>query len=118
MTGAMRPAFLAAACMIGILPVMAGPAAAQSPSPYDMTYSARADTVLRSAIEAGAGPVATLPKGADGIVLRWCRPEMPFGTWQFGSPATWRKLLDERACEIGWNGKVGFVDGTALAPER
>jgi hypothetical protein len=114
----MRRASLAAACLIGVLPVMAGQAVAESVSPYEMTYSARADTALRSAIEAKAGPVATLPKGADGIVLRWCRPEMPFGTWQFGSPATWRKLLDERACEIGWNGKVGFVDGKALSPER
>lgn len=114
----MRPAAMAAACLIGALPVVAGAASAQSPSPYDMTYSARADAVMRSAIETNAGTIATLPKGANGIVLRWCRPEMPFGKWQFGSPATWRALLDERACEVDWNGKVGFVDGKALAPER
>jgi len=114
----MRPASLAAACLIGALPVMAGPAMAQSASPYDMTYSARTDAPLRAEIEAGAATIATVPRGADGIVLRWCRPEIPFGKWQFGSPAVWRALLDERACEIGWNGKVGFVDGKALAPGR
>lgn len=114
----MRLASMVAACVIGALPVIAGQALAQAPSPYDMTYSARTEAKLRSAIEANAGTVATIPKGADGIVLRWCRPEMPFGKWQFGSPAVWRALLDERACEIGWNGKVGFVDGKALAPER
>lgn len=97
---------------------LAAPSVAQSPSPYDVRYTARSETPLRGAIEAGARPVATVPKGADGIVLRWCRPEIPFATWQFGSPATWRKILDERACEVEWNGSVGFVDGTALAPAR
>lgn len=114
----MRRAAIVAACLIGVLPVMAGGAAAQSASPYDITYSARTEAPLRGAIEAGSAPIATVPKGAEGIVLRWCRPEIPFGKWQFGSPAIWRALLDERACEIGWSGKVGFVDGKALTPER
>ncbi|MEW5423144.1 hypothetical protein [Amorphus sp. 3PC139-8] len=93
-------------------------ASAESVSPYEMRYQTRSGTALRASIESGSGTVAKLPKGADGIVLRWCRPEIPFSTWQFGSPATWRTLLDERACEIGWNGRVGYVDGTTLTPDR
>ena len=91
-------------------------AAAQSPGPYDMRYSATAETPLAATIEKGAPATGAIPAGSDGIVLRWCRPEIPFATWQFGSPATWRKLLDERRCEVGWNGKVGFVEGSALQP--
>ena len=114
----MRRVSLIAGCVLALAPVLAGAALAESASPYEMSYEARTDTMLRASIEAGSGQVAPLPKGAGGIILRWCRPEIPFGKWQFGSPAVWRALLDERACEVGWNGKVGFVDGTALTPER
>lgn len=95
-----------------------GAAAAQSPGPYDMRYQVAAETPLAATIEDGAPATGALPAGADGIVLRWCRPEIPFATWQFGSPATWRKLLDERRCEVGWKGKIGFVEGSALQPVR
>jgi len=96
----------------------AGAAAAQSAGPYDMRYRTLAETPLAASIERGAPATRSLPAGADGIVLRWCRPEIPFGTWQFGSPATWRKLLDERRCEVGWKNEVGFVEGAALDPVR
>ncbi len=93
-------------------------AAAQSPGPYDMRYAVTAETPLTADIDKGSRATGAIPAGSDGIVLRWCRPEIPFATWQFGSPATWRKLLDERRCEVGWNGKVGYVEGSALQPVR
>lgn len=114
----MRVRAVAAASLLAFGLALSGGASAQAPSPYEMRYTTRADTALRSSIEAGSGTVASLTKGTDGIILRWCRPEIPFSSWQFGSPATWRKLLDARACEVDANGRVGFVDGTALAPDR
>jgi hypothetical protein len=114
-----RAAFglFAAAAVTGLAAGL-GVAAAQSPGPYDMRYAVTAETPLAASIEKGAPAKQSIPAGADGIVLRWCRPEIPFATWQFGSPATWRKLLDERRCEVGWNGKIGFVEGAALEPVR
>jgi hypothetical protein len=112
-TLSLRGALTAALVLAGV-----GGAAAQSPGPYDMRYAVTAETPLTADMDKGSRATGTLPAGADGIVLRWCRPEIPFATWQFGSPATWRKLLDERRCEIGWNGKVGTVDGSALQPVR
>lgn len=93
-------------------------AAAQSAGPYDMRYAVTAETPLSADMDKGSRTIGAIPAGSDGIVLRWCRPEIPFATWQFGSPATWRKLLDERRCEVGWNGKVGTVEGSALQPVR
>jgi len=113
-----RGVSLLAGCLMALSPVIAGAAVAKSASPYEMTYEARTYTTLRASIETGSPAIAEIPKGSGGIVLRWCRSEIPFGKWQFGSPAVWRALLDARACEIGWNGKVGFVDGTALTPTR
>lgn len=121
MIALLRAGSSVAVVLAGVLPgVLAGVtvAAAQSPGPYDMRYAATAETPLTADIEKGARATGALPAGADGIVLRWCRPEIPFAAWQFGSPATWRKLLDERRCEVGWNGKVGYVDGSALQPVR
>lgn len=103
--------------------VAAGLAAsrAQSPSPYDMTfkaYNAPAGGVpLRSGMDDGAGVVGTLPANASGIVLRWCRKEFGFGEWQFGNAAVKRKALDQRWCEVSYNGRVGNVHGSMLAPE-
>lgn len=96
-----------------------GPAAAQSPSPYDLTYRLRGgDAVtLRADMSDKAAAVGTLPAGASGIVLRWCRSEIPFGTWQFGSAKEQLKLLDQRWCEVSYQGKVGSVPGSTLAPE-
>ncbi|PLX36858.1 MAG: hypothetical protein C0606_13740 [Hyphomicrobiales bacterium] len=90
---------------------------AQGKSPYDMTYSVRSDTPLRSGMSDGAGAKGTIPGGTGGIILRWCRPEIPFGKWQFGSRSVKRKLLDERWCEVEAAGKVGNVPGKALRPE-
>ena len=107
---------LVAAPIVALL--AAAPAAAQSPGPYDMLYSTRTDAPLTVDAEKGSAVIGTVPAGTSGLVLRWCRPEIPFGTWQYGSAATWRKLLDERRCEIGWKGRVGFVDGTMLVPAK
>ncbi len=95
--------------------VGASPALAKSP--YDTTYSVRADTPVRSAMKAGALVKATLKDGTKGIVLRWCRPEFPFGKWEFGNSAVKRKLLAERWCEIDSGGIIGNVEGKALRPE-
>jgi hypothetical protein len=95
------------------------PAAAQSPSPYDMTYRLRGGeaVALRADMSDKAAAVGTLPAGATGIVLRWCRSEIPFGTWQFGSAKEQLKLLDQRWCEVSYDGTVGAVPGSVLAPE-
>ena len=86
-------------------------------SPYDMTYSVRRDTPVRSDMSAGSAVKATLPGGTKGIVMRWCRPEFPFGKWQYGGRATQRRLLDERWCEVEAGGVIGNVEGKSLRPE-
>jgi hypothetical protein len=94
-------------------------AAAQSPSPYDMTFQLRgAEPVpLRAAMSGDSKVLGTIPAGTDGIVLRWCRSEIPFGTWQFGSRKQQLALLDERWCEVAVGGVVGNVPGSAIQPE-
>lgn len=102
----------------GLSVVLAASAFAQALGPYDMRYHVRAETPLRAAIEPGAKVIATIPNGTKGLTLRWCRSEIPFGSWQFGGQATWRKILDQRSCEIGWGKTVGFVDGKSLEPDE
>ncbi len=95
------------------------PAFAAGPGPYDMTYGIRGgvETPLLSDMKDGAAKVGSVPAGAKGIVLRWCRSEIPFGSWQFGSLKDQLKLLDARWCEISYKGKVGNVPGRVLQPE-
>ncbi|BBE71422.1 hypothetical protein [Oharaeibacter diazotrophicus] len=106
-----------AASVVAVL--SAAPAFAIAPSPYDMTYRIRGggETALLADMKEGAGRVGTIPAGAEGIVLRWCRSEIPFGAWQFGSRKEQLKLLDARWCEVSYKGKVGDVPGSALEPE-
>lgn len=94
-------------------------ATAQSPSPYDMTYELRgkAAVALRSDMSDSASAIGELPAGASGVVLRWCRSEIPFGSWQFGSRKDQLKLLDQRWCEVSFEGRVGNVPGSAIQPE-
>lgn len=114
----MKPlsAALLAAALAGSL---AAPAAAAGPSPYDMTFAIRGggETPLLGAMAEGAKRVGTIPAGAKGIVLRWCRSEIPFGSWQFGSRRDQLALLDQRWCEVSYRGKVGNVPGKVLQPE-
>lgn len=103
------------------LVLLTAPAFAQATGPlgpYDMRYHVRGETQLRAAIEPGAKVIATIPAGTKGLTLRWCRSEIPFASWEVGSPATWRRILDQRACEIGWGKTIGFVDGKALEPDE
>jgi hypothetical protein len=111
----MRTAFIGAVALVAT----AISASAQSPSPYDLTYTLRGDgpAALRADMSANAARVGEIPDGATGIVLRWCRSEIPFGTWQFGSRKQQLALLDERWCEVSYQGKVGNVPGAAIAPE-
>ncbi|MGH2341735.1 hypothetical protein ACRC7T_09635 [Segnochrobactraceae bacterium EtOH-i3] len=94
------------------------PAFSQAAGPYDMRYHVRGETQLRAAIEPGAKVIATIPAGTKGLTLRWCRSEIPFASWELGSASTWRRILDQRACEIGWGKTVGFVDGKSLEPDQ
>ncbi len=98
--------------------LVAGAALAQSASPYDMTYALRdgKPTPLYADMSEKAAKKGTIPGDATGIVLRWCRDEIPFGSWQFGSRKAQLALLDARWCEISYNGAVGNVPGKALTP--
>ncbi|PIP01320.1 hypothetical protein [Pleomorphomonas carboxyditropha] len=97
----------------------AGVALAQSASPYDMTYALREGkpTPLYADMSEKAARKSTIPGDAKGIVLRWCRDEIPFGSWQFGSRKAQLALLDARWCEISYNGAVGNVPGKVLTPQ-
>ena len=110
---------LAGSVLFALAAAGAAPAAAQGASPYDMTFAIRggAEAPLRAAQDAAAAPGAPGPAGASGIVLRWCRSEIPFGAWQFGSRSEQLKLLDSRWCEVSWQGKVGNIPGSLLQPE-
>lgn len=103
----------------GLAVILAAPALAQSASPYDMTYKLRAGAAvpLYADMSDKAAHKGSLPGDAKGIVLRWCRDEIPFGSWQFGSHATQMKLLDTRWCEVSFNGLVGDVPGSVLEPQ-
>ncbi len=104
--------------------MLAAPAVlAQSSSPYDVTYAVRGGlgagpVQMRAGPEAGAAVVATLPKGTKGLVMRWCRPEFNFRKWAYGGRDAHRAQLKGKVCEIDWNGKTGFVDGTDIRPEE
>ncbi|MCC2112654.1 MAG: hypothetical protein KDJ16_11525 [Hyphomicrobiales bacterium] len=112
------------AVAIALAAISAAPAAqAQSSSPYDVTYAVRgglgAGSVdMRSGPDAGAAVIATLPKGAKDIVMRWCRPEFNFRKWAYGGRDAHREQLKGKVCEVEWSGKTGFVDGADLRPEE
>lgn len=95
-----------------------GAAVAQSSSPYDTIFKARQNTPIYSSMSTSGKAIGTIPRGAGGIVLRWCRPEIPFGDWQFGGKRAKRAILDQRWCEIGYKGTVGNVQGRSLNPGR
>lgn len=108
-----------AAAILGLSALSVTVAAAQQPSPYDMTFTLRGkgEAALYADMSEKAARIGTLPAGASGIVLRWCRSEIPFGSWQFGTRKEQLKLLDERWCEVSYNGTVGNVPGSAIAPQ-
>ena len=99
--------------------LVAGAAQAQSPSPYDMTYALRDGKAspLYSDMSEKAAKKGSIPGDAKGIVLRWCRDEIPFGSWQFGSRKAQLALLDARWCEVSYSGVVGNVPGKVLTPQ-
>lgn len=103
----------------GIMAATVVAALAQSPSPYDRTYKLRAGqpVALYADMSEKAAKKGTLPGDARGIVLRWCRDEIPFGSWQFGNLRSQLKLLDARWCEVSYKGAVGNVPGSVLSPE-
>lgn len=109
------------AALVTVMTLVAGTAAAQapSPSPYDMTYRLRtsSSTPLYAAMSEKSATKTTLPADAKGIVLRWCRSEIPFGSWQFGSRRAQLQLLDARWCEVSYKGTVGNLPGSVLTPE-
>lgn len=96
--------------------------AQMSPSPYDMKFTLRdapaGGVPLYSGMATGSKVIATIPGNATGIILRWCRPELPFQAWQFGSLKAQRGILDEAWCEIQTGGKIGNVEGKVLDPIR
>lgn len=110
---------IVAAAILAALALAAADARSASPSPYDMTYRLRgkAAVPLYADMSEKAARKGMLPADARGIVLRWCRSEIPFGSWQFGSRRDQFRILDSRWCEISYGGLVGDVPGAALSPE-
>lgn len=108
--------FVASALGLGL---MCGAATAQSASPYDMSYALRdgKPTPLYADMSESAGKKGTIPGDAGGIVLSWCRDEIPFGSWQFGSRKAQLALLDARWCEVMYKGATGYVPGKVLTPQ-
>ncbi len=94
-------------------------AMAQSASPYDMSYALRdgKPATLYTDMSESAGKKGTIPGDAKGIVLSWCRDEIPFGSWQFGSRKSQLALLDARWCEVMYKGTTGYVPGKVLTPQ-
>jgi hypothetical protein len=96
--------------------------AQQQPSPYDTRFQLRGQPAggapLYAEMATGSRVLMTIPSNASGIILRWCRPELNFGVWQFGTLATQRQLLDGAWCEISVQGRIGNVEGKVLDPVR
>lgn len=94
-------------------------AMAQSASPYDMSYALRdgKPATLYTDMSESAAKKGTIPGDAKGIVLSWCRDEIPFGSWQFGSRKSQLALLDARWCEVMYKGMTGYVPGKVLTPQ-
>ena len=111
-------ALRSSAVLLAALTLTSGPVNAQAPSPYDTTYRVDRDTPVYSNMATSSAVLATIPRGTSGIVLRWCRPEIPFADWQFGGRRTQRAILNERWCEISAGGRVGNVEGRALSVSR
>jgi hypothetical protein len=92
--------------------------ASHAAGPYDTIYK----TNGKAQLHAGPGDTTAvkeiIAKGTKGIILRWCRPEMPFRTWEFGGPKARRGILDKRWCEIDVGGRIGFMHGSHLNPRR
>nr|WP_321456695.1 hypothetical protein [uncultured Cohaesibacter sp.] len=102
--------FLLAFC--ALLPVSGEAKGAQSP--YDTMYVVLKDTYLRAAPEANSKIKYHLPRGTEGVMMRWCRNEFSFKDWAYGSLSQRRKMLQSRVCEVQVNGKIGFVDAKFL----
>ena len=102
--------------LAGIVAAPVAQAGKGAQSPYDTIYVVLADTHLRSAPEEGSAVKYDLPKGTEGVVMRWCRGEFSFRDWAFGSLSKRRAMLKVRVCEVQVNGKVGFVDAKYLDP--
>lgn len=112
----MRISLAAALSILAATPVLA-----QSAGPYDLQYqiySPPADGApLHKGMAAKAPVIAKVPAGAGNITLRWCRPDLPFEAFRFGDDAYKRDILKDSWCEIGWDGKVGDIEGKYLTPQ-
>lgn len=120
--GAMTKTGLFAIAAAALWATMATASAQTSPSPYDMKFKLRAPPAdgvpVYSDMSTGSKVKTRLAPATSGIILRWCRPELSFGTWQFGNLATQRKVLDGAWCEVQSGGTVGNVEGKVLDPIR
>ncbi|WP_146006426.1 hypothetical protein [Cohaesibacter celericrescens] len=83
-------------------------------SPYDTIYVVKSDAKMRVAIETNSAVKATLSKGTEGVVMRWCRNEFNFRDWAYGSLSKRRSMLKNRVCEVQAAGKIGFVEAKYL----
>lgn len=87
---------------------------AQSSNPYDMRFALTQDAPMRAAPELESAISGQVAGGTRDIILRLCRPEVPFEQWMFGSQRVQNQLMDERVCEVDVAGRVGFIEGRFL----
>ena len=106
---------LAFAAGLFLLPAV-GASAQGAQSPYDTIYRVIGDTSLRAAPEDGSAVKAALPKGTEGVIMRWCRPEFSFRDWAYGTLRQRREMLKDRVCEVQAGNVIGFVDTRFLDP--
>lgn len=122
MVSMMRTYGVALGLAAGLATVSTATLAQSSPSPYDMKFQLRnppaGGAPLHADMTTGSAVKTRLAPTTSGIILRWCRPELAFGTWQFGNLATQRKLLDGAWCEVQAGGTIGNIEGKFLDPIR
>lgn len=81
---------------------------------YESTFKTRSEVAMRTGPSEGAGTRVTLKKGASGIILQYCAPELSTGGWYFAKTKGRLEQLATTTCQVDYNGTVGFLDGKDL----
>lgn len=107
--------FLMSAVALGALVSTAALAGGNEAYTYEATFKTNKAVAMRTGPSESAGTKRQLEKGADGIVLRYCAPELSTGGWYFAKSKSRLKQLEITTCQVSYDGTVGFLDGKDLA---